>query len=69
MANHPLNPNSMPERNVTLSIVSHGQNALVNQLLGDVQRVCAGRVALVLTQNVPDPCDATRRGAGSGRGE
>jgi GT2 family glycosyltransferase len=45
----------MPDRNVTLSIVSHGQNALVNQLLGDVQRVCADRVALVLTQNVPDP--------------
>jgi len=42
------------ERNVTLSIVSHGQNALVNQLLGDVQRVCADRVALVLTENVPD---------------
>jgi len=44
----------MPDRNVTLSIVSHRQNALVNELLGDVQRVCAGRVALVLTQNVPD---------------
>ena len=55
MANHPLNPDSMPERNITLSIVSHGQNALVNQLLSDVQRVCAGRVALVLTQNIPDP--------------
>lgn len=41
--------------NITLSIVSHAQNALVNQLLEDVQRVCAGRVALVLTQNVPDP--------------
>ena len=40
----------MPERNITLSIVSHAQNALVNQLLEDVQRVCAGRVALVLTQ-------------------
>ena len=39
---------------ITLSIVSHGQNALVNPLLGDVQRVCAGRVALVLTQNIPD---------------
>ena len=45
----------MPGRDVTLSIVSHGQNALVNQLLGDMQRVCAARVALVLTQNVPDP--------------
>jgi hypothetical protein len=44
----------MPGRDVTLSIVSHCQNALVNQLLGDVQRVCAGRVALVLTQNAPD---------------
>jgi hypothetical protein len=42
-------------REVTLSVVSHGQNALVNQLLGDVQRVCASRVALVLTQNIPDP--------------
>lgn len=40
--------------NITLSVVSHGQNTLVNQLLEDVQRVCAGRVALVLTQNVPD---------------
>ena len=45
----------MPERDVTLSIVSHRQNALVNQLLGDVQRICASRVTLVLTQNVPDP--------------
>jgi N-acetylglucosaminyl-diphospho-decaprenol L-rhamnosyltransferase len=44
----------MPERNVTLSVVSHRQNALVNQLLEDVQRVCAERVALVLTENVPD---------------
>jgi GT2 family glycosyltransferase len=46
---------NMRGRNVTLSIVSHGQNALVNELLGDVRRVCADRVALVLTQNVPDP--------------
>jgi N-acetylglucosaminyl-diphospho-decaprenol L-rhamnosyltransferase len=44
----------MPERNVTLSVVSHGQNALVNQLLADIQRHCAARVALVLTQNIPD---------------
>lgn len=39
---------------ITLSIVSHGQNTLVNQLIGDVGRHCAGSVALVLTQNVPD---------------
>jgi GT2 family glycosyltransferase len=45
----------MPERDITLSVVSHGQNALVNELLGDVQCRCADRVSLVLTQNVPDP--------------
>jgi hypothetical protein len=44
----------MPERNITLSVVSHRQNALVNQLLEDVERVCADRVAVVLTQNLPD---------------
>jgi GT2 family glycosyltransferase len=45
----------MTERSITLSVVSHRQNALVNQLLEDLRRVCADRVALVLTQNVPDP--------------
>lgn len=39
---------------ITLSVVSHAQNALVNQLLEDVQRVCADRVSLVVTENVPD---------------
>ena len=38
----------MPERDVTLSIVGHGRNALVNQLLGDVQRVCADHAASML---------------------
>ena len=45
----------MPERDVTLSVVSHRQNTLVNQLLEDIQRHCADRVALVLTENIPDP--------------
>jgi GT2 family glycosyltransferase len=45
----------MRGREVTLSIVSHGQNALVNQLLGDMQHVCADGVTVVLTQNTPDP--------------
>ena len=45
----------MTERSVTVSVVSHGQNALVNQLLGDVQRACASRVSFVLTQNTADP--------------
>jgi hypothetical protein len=44
----------MPKREITLSVVSHGQNALVNQLLQDVERVCADRVAVVLTENLPD---------------
>ena len=44
----------MSERDITLSIVSHGQNALVNQLLADIQRHCADRVALILTENIPD---------------
>lgn len=45
----------MPERDITLSVVSHGQNALVNQLLADMGRRCADRVALVLTENLPEP--------------
>ena len=45
----------MPERDITLSVVSHAQNALVNPLLDDIGRHCTDRVALVLTENVPDP--------------
>lgn len=45
----------MQDREITLSVVSHAQNALVNRLLEDVQRTCAGRVSVLLTQNVPDP--------------
>jgi len=44
----------MPQRDITLSVVSHAQNALVNRLLEDVGRVCADRVAIVLTENIPD---------------
>jgi len=44
----------VPGPEITLSVVSHGQNALVNSLLQDVQRVCAGRVTLVVTENAPD---------------
>ncbi len=52
----------MSERSITLSIVSHRQNGLVNQLLGDIQRHCADRVTLVLTENVPDPTPLTTAG-------
>ena len=39
---------------ITLSIVSHIQNGLVNQLVEDIQRYCSDTVTLVLTQNVSD---------------
>ena len=42
-------------RDITLSVVSHAQNALTNQLLGDIARRCAERVRLVLVENVADP--------------
>ena len=44
----------MAARDITLSVVSHRQNALVNLLLADLARHCAGRIALVVTENVPD---------------
>lgn len=44
----------MQERSITVSVVSHRQNALVNQLLMDIQRHCADRVALILTENAED---------------
>jgi GT2 family glycosyltransferase len=49
---------------ITLSVVSHRQNALVNALLEDVRRVCGDRVALVLTENVRDevPLETARLG-------
>jgi N-acetylglucosaminyl-diphospho-decaprenol L-rhamnosyltransferase len=40
---------------ITVSVVSHGQNALVNGFLEDMARYCGDRIALVVTQNIPDP--------------
>ena len=39
---------------ITVSVVTHRQNSLVNQLLEDIGRVCAGHVKVVVTENVPD---------------
>jgi len=39
---------------ITVSVVSHRQNRMVNALLGDLQRFCARRMVLTLTENVPD---------------
>jgi GT2 family glycosyltransferase len=63
----------MERRHITLSIVSHAQNALVNQLLEDVRLYCAERVELVITENIPDKValthtairNGTRKGFGA----
>ena len=39
---------------ITVSVVSHRQNALVNQLLSDLQLHCRTPLKLLLTQNVAD---------------
>ena len=44
----------MPAASVTLSIVSHRHNVMVNLLLRDVARHCDGEVCVVLTENVHD---------------
>jgi len=40
---------------VTVSVVSHRQNNLVNQLGGDLERFCGERLPVIVTQNVADP--------------
>jgi N-acetylglucosaminyl-diphospho-decaprenol L-rhamnosyltransferase len=39
---------------ITLSVVSHGQNRLVNQLLGDLSALRPTGLSVVVTQNIPD---------------
>jgi N-acetylglucosaminyl-diphospho-decaprenol L-rhamnosyltransferase len=39
---------------VTVSVVSHRQNRLVNQLVNDIDRECTTALELVLTENVAD---------------
>jgi N-acetylglucosaminyl-diphospho-decaprenol L-rhamnosyltransferase len=39
---------------ITVSVVSHRQNALASGLLADLARVCGTRIAIVLTENVAD---------------
>jgi GT2 family glycosyltransferase len=40
---------------ITLSVVSHRQNALVNGLLADLQQVSSDQITVLVTLNVPDP--------------
>jgi GT2 family glycosyltransferase len=44
----------MPLSAITVSIVSHGQNKLVNHLLSDLARHCDPSLRLIVTENVPD---------------
>src|SRR5688572_28278613 len=44
----------MLDQPVTLSVVSHRQNALVNELLRDLARQVPGAMTIVLTENVRD---------------
>ena len=39
---------------ITISVVSHGQIELVNQLLDDVAVLCVPGLTVVLTQNIPE---------------
>ena len=39
---------------ITLSVVSHGQTGLVNQLLQDLRLLARGRLRAVVTLNIPD---------------
>lgn len=39
---------------ITLSVVSHGQTELVNQLLRDLRPLARGRLRAVVTLNIPD---------------
>lgn len=63
----------MPGRQVALSVVSHAQNALVLELVADLERHCQGQVELLITENVPDPVpialpttrNAVRKGFGA----
>jgi N-acetylglucosaminyl-diphospho-decaprenol L-rhamnosyltransferase len=46
----------------TVSVVSHRQNALVNDLLGDLERLRPAGLSVLVTQNVPDPVPLALQG-------
>jgi hypothetical protein len=55
----------MAHRDITVSVVSHGQNALVNTLLRDLDEHC-GAIKLVITENIPDRTPLSRPGIANG---
>src|SRR5687767_2212145 len=44
----------MNDMGVTVSVVSHGQNELVNNLLDDLQKYCGSATQILVTENIPD---------------
>jgi N-acetylglucosaminyl-diphospho-decaprenol L-rhamnosyltransferase len=44
----------MTRSSITVSVVSHGQNALVNRLLGDLEKHCTTGLQIILTENIAD---------------
>lgn len=44
----------MTDQRITVSVVSHAQNALVNRLLEDLGARCAPGLKVIVTENVPD---------------
>ena len=44
----------MSGQRITVSVVSHAQNALVNQLVEDLAAHCAPGLKVIITENVPD---------------
>jgi GT2 family glycosyltransferase len=53
----------MPRADITVSVVSHRQNALVNQVVADLHRHCADGIHIVITENVPDGTPFRAHGA------
>ncbi len=45
----------MTGRDIALSVVSHRHSRLLNQLLEDIGRFCAGRATVLVTLNTDDP--------------
>ncbi len=56
----------MAHRDITVSVVSHGQNALVNTLLQDLGAHC-GAIQLLITENIPDRTPLSRPGVANGQ--
>ncbi len=39
---------------ISISIVSHGHGSMAKRVLGDLEKLCAGRIEIILTENIPE---------------